>query len=74
MQNNCISAKNFEETHTIYSVSEPVEIFMGNDTENVIDTLFNTILQDLNKHKKHQVRKEANVFLKVLNYYIIFKK
>ena len=45
MQNNCISAKNFEETHTIYSVSEPVEIFMGNDTENVIDTLFNTILQ-----------------------------
>ena len=41
MQNSCISAKNFEETHTIYSVSEPVEMFMGNDTEDVIDTLFN---------------------------------
>ena len=24
MQNSCISTKNFEETHTIYSASEPV--------------------------------------------------
>ena len=45
MQNSCISTKNFEETRTIYSASEPVEIFMGSDTEDVIDTLFNTILQ-----------------------------
>ena len=45
MQNSCISTKNFEETCTIYSASEPVEIFMGSDTEDVIDTLFNTILQ-----------------------------
>ena len=29
IQNNCISSKNFEETRTIYSVSEPVEILMG---------------------------------------------
>ena len=45
MQNSCISTKNFEVTRTIYSASEPVEIFMGSDTEDVIDTLFNTILQ-----------------------------
>ena len=45
MQNSCISTRNFEETCTIYSASEPVEIFMGSDTEDVIDTLFNTILQ-----------------------------
>ena len=45
MQNSCISTKNFEETRTIYSASKPVEIFMGSDTEDVIDTLFNTILQ-----------------------------
>ena len=32
MQNNCISVKNFEDTHTIYSASKPVEIFMGSDT------------------------------------------
>ena len=45
MQNSCISTKNFEETRTIYSASEPVEMFMGSDTEDVIDTLFNIILQ-----------------------------
>ena len=45
MQNSCISTRNFEETCTIYSASEPVEIFMGSDTKDVIDTLFNTILQ-----------------------------
>ena len=45
MQNSCISTKNFEETRTIYSASEPVEIFMGSDTEDLIDKLFNAILQ-----------------------------
>ena len=45
MQNSCISTRNFQETRTIYSVSKPVEIFMGTDTEDVIDTHFNTILQ-----------------------------
>ena len=45
MQNSCSSTKTFEKTRTIYSASEPVEIFMGSDTEDVIDTLFNTILQ-----------------------------
>ena len=44
MQNNFISDKDFEDTCTIYSASKPVEIFMGSDTENAIDTLFNTIL------------------------------
>ena len=44
MQNNFISDKDFEDTCTIYSASKPVEIFMGSDTENIIDTLFNTIL------------------------------
>ena len=32
MQNNFISDNDFEDTHTIYSASKPVEIFMGNDT------------------------------------------
>ena len=44
MQNNFISDKNFEDTRTKHSASKPVEIFMGSDTENTIDTLFNTIL------------------------------
>ena len=44
MKNNFISVKDFEDTRTIYSASRPVEIFMGSDTENIINTLFNTIL------------------------------
>ena len=75
MQNSCISTKNFEETCTIYSGSEPVEICKGSHTEDVIDTLLIQFYKDFNKCKKHQMIKEANLFLKVLNYYIIiFKK
>ena len=44
-QNSCISTKSFEETCTIYTKSEPVEIFVGSDTEYIIDKLFNTLLQ-----------------------------
>ena len=45
MQNNFISDKNFEDARTIYSASKPVETFMGSDTKNGIDTLFNAILE-----------------------------
>ena len=45
MQNNCISVKNFEGTRTMYSESKPVEIFIGSDTDDAIDWLFDTFLQ-----------------------------
>ena len=45
MQISCISTKRFEETRTIHTKSEPLEHFMGSDTENAIDKLFNTLLQ-----------------------------
>ena len=45
MQSSYISTNNFEETRAIYSASGPVKVFMGSDAEDVIDTLFNTILQ-----------------------------
>ena len=45
IQNNCISSKDFEETCSIYSASKPIEVFMGSDTDDVIDKLFSTILQ-----------------------------
>ena len=45
MQNSCIATRNFEETRTIFTKSEPVEIFMGVNTNDVIDRLFNTLLQ-----------------------------
>ena len=37
MQNSCISTKSFEETRTIYTKSEALKVFMGSDTEDVID-------------------------------------
>ena len=45
LQNNFISDKDFKDTRSIYSASEAVENFMGSDTENAIDTLFNTVLK-----------------------------
>ena len=45
MLNNCICSKNFEETRSIYSASNNIEIFMGSDTDDIIDKLFDTILQ-----------------------------
>ena len=74
MQNSCISTRRFEETWTINTKSEPLEIFMGSDTEDVIDKLFNILLQRFNVHKKHQMKEEVNSFLIVLNYYIIIFK
>ena len=47
MQNSFIFVKDFEDTRTICSPSKPVEIFMGSDTENIIDTLFDTILNKI---------------------------
>ena len=47
--NNFISVKDFEDTRTIYLASKPVEIFMGSDTENITDTVFNTILNRIQR-------------------------
>ena len=52
MQNNFISDKTFEDTRTVYSASKPVETFMGSDTKNAIDTLFNTILTRIQQAKE----------------------
>ena len=45
----CISTKSFNETRTMHSKSRQVEVYMGSDTENVIDTLFNTLLQNFQR-------------------------
>ena len=49
IQNNFISDKTLEDTQTIYSASKTVETFMDSDTENAIDTLFNPILERIQK-------------------------
>ena len=49
MKSNFISDNDSKDTRTIYSASKPVEIFMGSDKENAIDSLFNAILNRTNK-------------------------
>ena len=45
MHIKCSSTKSFENRCTMHPKSEPVEIFVGSDTNDVIDKLFNTLLQ-----------------------------
>ena len=58
MQNSCISARSFEETCIIYTKSEPLEIFMGNNTGDVIDKIFNTLLQSFQRAQENQMEEE----------------
>ena len=37
--------RTYSHTRTAYSTSKPVEIFMGADTDDAIDRLFDTLLQ-----------------------------
>ena len=46
MYTKCISTKCSIETHTMHPKSRQVEVYMCSDTENVIDTLFNTLLEN----------------------------
>ena len=45
----CISTKNFDETGTMHPKSKQVKFYMRSDMENVINTLFNTLLQNFQR-------------------------
>ena len=45
----CISTKRFDETCTMHPKSKLVEFYMGSDTENVINTVYNTLLQNFQR-------------------------
>ena len=45
MLNNCISSKDFEEIRFIYSPSNNLEILMGSETDDIINELFESLLQ-----------------------------
>ena len=62
IQNNFISTKNFEDTCTVYSSSKPVEVFMGSDTSNAIDRLFNTILQRFQQAIETSIKEGGSEF------------
>ena len=75
IQNNCISTRDFEETRTIYSANKPVKIFMGSDTNDTIDSLFDTLLQKFQQEIETSNERRADLLMKVLLYCIIlFRK
>ena len=41
--------KSFDETRTMHPKNKQVEFYMGSDTDNVINTLFNTLLQNFQR-------------------------
>ena len=63
MLNNCISSKDFEETSSLYIQKVIQKI-----------SLINFLIQfykDFKKQEKHQMKEEANLFMKMSVYYII---
>ena len=49
MQNKCISTINLEDTRDVSSASKPAEMFIGRDTNDTINSLFDTLLQRFQK-------------------------
>ena len=45
----CIFTKSFNETRTMRPKSKQVEFYIGSDTENVINTLINILLQNFQR-------------------------
>ena len=55
----CISTKSFNETRTMHPKIRQVEVYMGSDTENVIDALFNTLLQNFQRIQETSNERES---------------
>ena len=54
---NCVSFKNFEDTRTIHSVSNNIEILMGSETDDIIDELFKSLLQRYQNAREESTNK-----------------
>ena len=53
MRINSISSKHFEETCTIHSENNNIEILMGSETDDIIDELLNLFYKGIKKQKKN---------------------
>ena len=70
-----ISSKNFEETRTVHSVSNNVEIMMGSETDDISEGLFESVLQRYQKAKEESKKRGSKfVFESVDLLYYYFHK
>ena len=62
MQINFISSKDSEETCTMHTKSHNIEIMMGNETDEIIEKLFESLLQNYQKDLEESMRGSGFVF------------
>ena len=73
--NRCISSKNYEETRDIHYTSDNIEIFMGSNTDEVIDRLSNSMLQRFKEAKETSFERGSEFFFEnVDSLYYYFQK
>ena len=71
---NFFCSKDFEETHTMYSESDNIEVMMGNETDKIIEDLFGSFSQKYQKDLEESMRGSEFVFDKFGSlYYKIYK-
>ena len=54
---NFISSKDFEETGTMHTKTDNIEIMIGNETNEIIEELFNSLLQRYEKRLEEKIRR-----------------
>ena len=62
MQINFVSSKDSEEIRTMYTKSHNIEIMMGNETDEIIEKLFESLLQNYQKDLEESMRRSEFVF------------
>ena len=62
MQINFISSKDSEETCTMHTKSHNIEIMMGNETDEIIEKHFESLLQNYQKNLEESIRGSEFVF------------
>ena len=62
MQINFISSKDSEETCTMHTKSHNIEIMMGNETDEIIEKHFESLLQNYQKSLEESIRGSEFVF------------
>ena len=71
---NFISSKDSDEIRTMYTKSNNIEIMMGNETDEIIEELFKSLLQNYKKGLEEKMRGSEFVFDSVdLLYYSLYR-
>ena len=59
---NFFSSKDFEETRTMHTKSDHIEIITGNETDEIIEELFKCILQKYQKGLEESMKDSKSAF------------